>query len=128
MQGITSPAADLLPTTRSAVSNGTRLLEGVDGRSSPARRFRDLIQSFARDLGGFSRLTEAERALVRQAASLTLRAEQLQAAVVRGEPVDADTLIRLSGEARRLLSSIPKREAPKPALQDYLAGKAAAAP
>ena len=65
------------------------------------------------DLGGFDNLPEAERALVRQAASLTLRAEQLQAAVVNGESVNADVLIKMSSEARRLLARIRK---PKPGL------------
>lgn len=110
-------------TNRSRVTNGTRLLEGIDGRTPGARRFRDLIDSFASDLGGAQDLSEAERALVKQAASVTIRAEQLQAAIVRGEAVDPDELIRLSNTSRRLLASIRRRAAPKPTLTDYLAGK-----
>src|SRR5215208_6638307 len=73
---------------KSAVSNGKFLCVGVDHRSATARRFRDLVHSFAKGLGGLDRLTEAERTLVKQAATLTVAAEQLQAAVVRGERVD----------------------------------------
>jgi hypothetical protein len=37
-----------------------------------------------------------------------LKTEQLQERVVRGQEVDADTLIRLSGEARHILTSLRK--------------------
>ena len=40
---------------------------------------------------------------------MMLRAEQLQAEIVRGEAVDADTLIRLSSEARRMFATVRKR-------------------
>jgi hypothetical protein len=94
---------------RSKISNGTRLLQNVDGRSAYARRFRDLVVAFEAEVGGTGTLTELERGLVRQAAALSLKTEQMQEAIVRGETVNSDTLIRLSGEARRLLSSLRKR-------------------
>ncbi len=94
-------------TTRAKVSNGSKLLAGVDGRSSAARRFRDLTADLAHEFS--VDLSTAELGLVRQAAALTLRAELLQAAIVRGEPVNADELIRLSSEARRILASLRKR-------------------
>lgn len=94
-------------TTRSTVSNGSRLLQNVDGRSSSARRFRDLVRAYEVEVGGT--LSELERGLVRQAAILSLKTEQMQECIVRGEEVDSDTLIRLSGEARRILTSLRKR-------------------
>jgi|SRR5579883_1745749 len=97
-----------LPTTRAKVSNGTRLLANVDLRSSSARRFRDLVRSYEAELGG--NLTELERGLIKQAAALSLRTEQMQEAIVRGDAVDADALIRLSSEARRILTSLQKRQ------------------
>lgn len=119
--------AKALATTRSKVSNGTRLLQNVDGRSSSARRFRDLVQAYEAEAGG--NLTEVERGLIRQAAGLTLRSEQMQSAIVRGEIVDNDALIRISGEARRILSSIlakaAKRKPEAPSLQDHIAKRAA---
>jgi hypothetical protein len=121
MSSVTERVAPRPPATRSAVSNGSRILEGVDGRSSGARRFKDLVENFSRDLGGIDRLSEAEQSLIRQAASLTMRGEQLQAAIVKGEPVDPDELIRLSNTARRCLEGIQKREQPKPSLADHLA-------
>ena len=47
--------------SRSRVTNGSKMLPGVDGRSAAARRFRDLVGDFGRDLGGT--LTTAEDAL-----------------------------------------------------------------
>ncbi len=62
--------------------------------------------------------------MIRQAATL-LGAEQLQAAVVAGLPVDADELIRLSSEARRILAGLQRRssvtEPQEPTLAEYLA-------
>jgi hypothetical protein len=115
-------------TNRSAVTNGTRVLDGVDGRSAGGRRFRDLIRDFSKPFGGLEALGEGDRVLIRQAAALALRAEAMQAAIINGEAVDHDALIRLSGEARRILSSIKRRaERPKgPALNHYLAGHSAA--
>jgi hypothetical protein len=118
--------ARTIPTLRSRVSNGTSLLANIDGRSSLARRFRDLVESFEADLGGPS-LTEVERGLIRQAAALTLRSEQLQADMVNGQPVDGDQLIRLTGTAKRILQAITvkasKRKPSAPTLADYAAQK-----
>jgi hypothetical protein len=58
-------------------------------------------------------LLAGEREMVRQAAAIMLRAEQLQAGLVKGEPVNPDELIRLSSEARRALRII-KASAMKP--------------
>ena len=96
------------PRLRSAMSNGSKLITGADGRSREARRYRDLWADLTRDLGG--NLSTADMALVRQAAALTLQAELLQAAIVRGEPVDAGELIRLSGEVRRVLRSLRRSQ------------------
>jgi hypothetical protein len=83
-----------LPSARnSRITNGTKLLDGIDGRSASARRFKDLIAGLARDeFGGAENLSIAELGLLRQAAALMLSAEQMQAAVVRGELANADEL------------------------------------
>ena len=48
-----APVASRQRAHRSAVSNGTKLfcVDGLDGRSQPARRFRDLVET-SQDLGG----------------------------------------------------------------------------
>lgn len=99
-----------------------------DGRSAGARRFRAIVKAFTGEIGGGD-LSESDRALINQAATLTLRGEQLAADVVNGRPVDDDQLIRISGQARRLLASISSKAADrKPntlSLADHLARKAA---
>ncbi len=78
--------------SRSAMTNGARRHlhpEGIDGRSTDARRFKDLIAGFAAPYGGEAVLTVAEQALVRNAAALTLKLEQMQADAVAGRPIDS---------------------------------------
>ena len=95
---------------RSAVSNGTRLLPGVDGRNAWARRCRDIMRELVADLGGPSNTSAAERSLARRAATLTIALEQLEAkfAVAEGAVthVDLDLYARGSGHLRRILESI----------------------
>jgi hypothetical protein len=127
MQTTRNELAMRCATSRSKISNGTRLLSNVDGRSREARRFRDLVASFATEIG--TDLGEVEMGLVRQAAGLALRAEQLQEAIVRGEPVDNDDLIRISGTSRRILMVLQEKAAKRkqaPAtLRDRLQQRAA---
>jgi hypothetical protein len=117
-------------TARSRVSNRSRILPGVDGRSATARRFRDICRSYELEAGGD--VSEVERDLIRQAAGLVVRGEQMQAALIRGEPVNNDELVRISSTAKRLLETIrTKADKRKPSgqglLQQYLADKAAQA-
>lgn len=114
---------------RSAISNGSWLLEGVDNRSALGRRFRDLCISFANDLGGADHLNEPQRALIRQAASVTIESEKLQAAIVRGESVDHENLVRVNNLHARLIKQLgikPKAERPRQSLADLLGQGAAA--
>ncbi|WP_146686660.1 hypothetical protein [Bradyrhizobium canariense] len=72
---------------------------------------------------------EADRSLIRQAATLLLKSEQMQEAVVRGEPVDSDSLIRMASTVKRVLAAISAKSARRkptaPTVADYLAPKAA---
>ncbi len=83
------------PSTRSRITNRSDLLRGIDGRSAEARRFRDLCEGFAADFGS-TPPGPREMALIRQAAAVAIQAEELQAAIVRGEAVDIEQLTRLS--------------------------------
>lgn len=116
-------------TTRDKITNG-RLLMNVDLRSSSSRRFRHLVDSYSHELG--AELSEAETSLVRQPVALQLQAERMQEAIVRGEPVDADQLIRVSSTSKRLLGIIASRTGKRkpaagPTLQEYLAKRVQAA-
>jgi hypothetical protein len=98
-------------------------LPRVDQRTVSAMRYRSLLDSYAAALGG--RLTEPEKALVQQIAAMQLRIEQLQAAIVEGREVDADQIIRLSSEHRRLLTTLRgkagQRQPDGPSVEDLFA-------
>jgi hypothetical protein len=115
--------------TRSAVTNRSRAHQNTDGRSAGARRFRDLIAAFSADLG--DNLSEADLAMVRTAAGLTLKSELMQADLAAGQEVDAETLIKLAGTSRRALAAISakaveRKPAARMTLQEYAAQRAAA--
>ena len=64
---------------RSSITNGSRLLAGVDGRSPWVRRCRDVISSHLVDLGGEDNASAAERSLIRRASVITTELEFLEA-------------------------------------------------
>jgi hypothetical protein len=109
-------------TVRSRVTNG-KMIAGVDGRSAEARRYRDLAMAFADDCGGAAGLTEAQRTLVRQAATLTVQSEKLQGAMLRGEEMSDEQMTRVANSLSRTLSrlGIRKRADRKLSVPEYLA-------
>lgn len=116
-------------TGRSAITNGSTLMPGIDGRSLYARRFRDLIDLHSADLGGADRLSQAEQSLVRRAATLTIQCEQLEARFAEIETpatiADLDAFQRMSNTLRRLLTTLgtKRRQKTVPNLNEYLASQ-----
>jgi hypothetical protein len=72
------------------------------------RRFRRIRWQLKRDLG-LATLTSADRVLVDQAALLALRAQQMRDAILRGEPVSDEDLVRCSNAAMRGMAAIDRR-------------------
>ena len=108
---------------RSAVANGSRLLDGLDARSAPARRYRDLQHAIAQDLGGPDALTEAQLQLIRSAAGLVVLREALDAKALNGEPIDTAQYTRIANTLRRVLSTIGLQRRPRdvtPTLEEYV--------
>jgi hypothetical protein len=70
---------------RSQVGNGKKLLPLTDGRSTTARRFKDIVEDIAADLGGKDHLSEGQRQLIRRAAMLSAECERQEALSARGE-------------------------------------------
>lgn len=105
-----------LKTTRSAVTNGSRLLSGdVDGRSASAKRFRDILAEIASDLGGADIMSEAQRQLARLAASMSVEAEGMTARSISGEvPLDVDAFGKLADRIGRTFQRLGIRRVPKP--------------
>ena len=94
-------------TTRSAVSNGSRLHGGeVDGRTADARRFRDITAEIASDLGGSDSMSEAQRQLVRRAAMLSVQGEKMEADAIAGGAIDLDAFGALSDRLSRLFARL----------------------
>jgi hypothetical protein len=113
-------------THRSRVTNGSAVLPDVDGRSTWVRRLRDLINLHLDDLGGEHAVSEAERSIVRRAATMTVELERMEAAfAMAGEakPSDLDLYQRTAGNLRRLLESVGLEKRAKdvtPDLKTYL--------
>jgi hypothetical protein len=70
---------------RSRVTNGSKLLPLADGRSVTARRFRDLYEDIAGDLGGIDMLSEGQKQLIRRAAMLSAECERMEAMAARND-------------------------------------------
>jgi hypothetical protein len=68
------------------------------------RRFHELSEELAEPLGDLSTLTAVETSVVHSAAALMLRLEQMQEALIAGENIPPDRMVRLSSEARRALT------------------------
>jgi hypothetical protein len=109
---------------RSAVTNGRRLfVEGGDGRGPWARRWRDLVELHANDLGGMDSISAAQLALIRRASTIEIELEQLEARLSVGdEEVDIEAFARLAGHLRRLLEALGIRRDARQVetLADYL--------
>jgi hypothetical protein len=78
---------------------------GADGRSRPARRWRDLYLGFTAELGN-RKPTTSEDAQLRQAATLALRSEKLTTMAAAGGRIDSAELTSLCGELRRVLRTL----------------------
>jgi hypothetical protein len=87
---------------RSRVTNHKDLLPNLDGRSSAARRFRDLVNAYVADMGGLDHCSEIKLGLLRRLAATTTQAEMLEAKMVNGEPIDIGTLCTLASTTVRL--------------------------
>jgi hypothetical protein len=112
---------------RSRITNGSKLLPGVDGRSPWVRRAKDIISAHLSDLGGEDNTSAAERSIIRRAAVLTVELERLEAKFALAGEASAEELdvySRIASNLRRLLEAIGLQRRPKnvtPSLGDYLA-------
>jgi hypothetical protein len=96
---------------------------GANGNSAAYRRFKDVVQALSDALSKGEVLTLAEMALVKQAAALVVRTEALQAAIVSGEAVNDEDIVRLTNTLDRTLRGLFARRKGKkapPALGDLL--------
>ncbi len=116
---------------RSKVTNGVRLLPGLDGRSTWSRRFHDLVSLHAQDAGGVDSLSEAQVSLIRRAAALEVTLENLELDMACGREVDLDQYSRCAGHLRRILETVGIRRVARevsPSLADIIAGHRSKSP
>jgi hypothetical protein len=115
---------------RSQVTNGRRLFVDGDGRSPWARRWRDLVELHAGDIGQPDLLSEAQLSLIRRVATIEIELEAMEGRLSQGGAADFDTYTRAAGHLRRLLETLgierAKRDVVVPSLQEYLRHREAA--
>jgi hypothetical protein len=113
-------------STRSKAANG-KLLPMTDGRSATARRFKDLVEDIAADLGGKALLSEGQKQLIRRAAMLSAECERQEALAARGEAeFDVELYGMICDRLGRLFGRLGLERVSRdvtPDLRSYLAGK-----
>jgi len=115
--------------TRSRVTNQRSLFVESDARGAWPRRFRDLCEAHAADLGGLSHLSEAQKSLIRRVATIETQLEKLEGALSEGKPVDLDAYGRAAGQLRRLLETLGMKRIARdvtPTIEEIAAEYAAA--
>jgi hypothetical protein len=115
---------------RSRVTNGAAILPGIDGRSTWVRRLRDLINLHLVDLGGPDMVSEAEKSIIRRAATLTIELERLELRFAQADlagqapdALDLDLYQRTANSLRRMFESVGIKRVARdvtPRLPDYL--------
>ena len=113
------------PQACSRVSNGSAtFLDGVDGRSVLARRYRDILAELVRDLGGDP--SGAQAAIARRAATLCVWCETAEATMAAGGEIDIAEFTTAANAMRRLLCDLGLERRARditPTLPDYIKSK-----
>jgi len=111
---------------RSAITNGKDLLEGIDGRSLLARRYRDIASAITSDQGGASTLSEARLQLVRRFSAICVLAERMESDLANGKDINVERHALLCSTLTRLAQRIGidrRARTLNPTVSDYLAAK-----
>ncbi|MEI9414723.1 hypothetical protein [Mesorhizobium sp. Cs1321R2N1] len=99
------------PQGRNRITNGSATV-AADGRTTWVRRLRDLIEAHEQDLGGTDSLSQAQRSLVRRAATLSVELERMEATFATAGQItsdDLDSYQRASNTLRRHLEVLGLR-------------------
>ncbi len=108
-----APVASMPQTARSRISNGSAILDGIDGRSREARRFRDVLAEIVSDLGGHNGLSEGQRQLARRCAMLAVECEKIEALGVAGKAIDLEQYGQLTDRIGRCFQRLGLRRQPR---------------
>jgi hypothetical protein len=99
---------------RSRVSNGKDILPDCDGRSVVARRYRDISSAIVQDQGGPEQCSESRLQLIRRFAACAVLAEQAEARLANGKPIDIQAHCTLASTMVRISSRIGVDRVPRP--------------
>jgi len=127
MTAFSKPLTPPKPQAGTRKGNGSIVLAGVDGRTSQARRFKEILAMLVQDIGGDP--SEAQKAIAARAATLAVWCEQTEVAYAQGGLFDVATYTTASNAMRRLLTDIGLERRAKdmtPDLPTYLERKRAA--
>jgi hypothetical protein len=118
-----------LERLRSAISNGTHVIAGVDHRTAWMRRLSDLISEHVADLGGVANTSQSERVLVRRCAMLCLQCEMMEKRWAENGGEASPRQLRIyqttSNSLHRILAGLGLKRRSRdvtPSLSDYLRG------
>jgi hypothetical protein len=114
---------------KSRLTNTPVLLADADGRTTVARRYRDIATAIATDQGGADRLSETRLQLIRRFSAAACLAEQLESRLARGEEIDIQEHSLLVSTMVRVAQRIGIDRRAKnitPSLSEYLTPQEAA--
>jgi hypothetical protein len=115
---------------KTKISNGSEVLPNVDGRSLVARRYGEILSALLIDQGDAGKISEARLQYIRRFAAAAVLAEQIEAALARGETIDIGDHALLCSTMVRVGNKIGLDRISKdvtPTVRDYLALKQAEA-
>jgi hypothetical protein len=110
---------------RSKLSNDAAMLQGVDQRTGPGRRFKDIVRAVIADQGGSGAVAEVRLQLIRRFAAEACLAEQLEARMALGAEIDIVGHCQLAGTMSRIAARIGINRTPRDVqtLENYLEAK-----
>jgi hypothetical protein len=123
MRGYTHTEGLKKASGRSGLSNNHALLPNIDGRSTIARRFRDVVRDIVSDQGGIDVVAETRLQLIRRFAANCVLAEAMEAKMAQGMAIDVNEHCSLSGVAVRIAVRLGLNRRPRDVttLREYVA-------
>lgn len=103
-------------------------LDDLDGRTTAAKRAREMVDAIEADLGGGEHLTEGERQLARRAAVLGALIESFEVEWLAGGAIALPDYLAAVNAQRRVLTTVGLERRSRdvtPDLRRYIEGRAA---
>jgi hypothetical protein len=103
---------------KSRVSTGRDILPDCDGRSTVARRYRDIASQILADQGGEAVCSETRQQLIRRFSAAAVIAEQMESALANGEAINVTEHCQLSSTMVRIAHRIGVDRIPRDITDD----------